>query len=59
MNGLLLTHLSVLIYRKIDINYVRERLGDSKIDTNYKHYSRVIMELREDVKQTIETFENL
>ncbi|WP_318246279.1 tyrosine-type recombinase/integrase [Bacillus sp. PS06] len=60
MHGLRHTHASVLLYRKVDINYVSERLGHSNIETTYKHYSHVIKELREeDEKLTIETFENM
>jgi integrase len=60
MHGLRHTHASVLLYRKVDINYVSERLGHSTIETTYKHYSHVLKELREEEeKQTIETFENL
>lgn len=54
------THASVLLYKKVDINYVSERLGHSNIETTYKYYSHVIKELREEEeKQTIDTFENI
>lgn len=60
MHGLRHTHASVLLYKKVSINYVSERLGHSDIETTYKYYSHVIKELREEEdKQTINTFENL
>lgn len=60
MHGLRHTHASVLLYKKVSINYVSERLGHSDIETTYKYYSHVIKELREEEeKQTISTFENL
>lgn len=37
MHGLSHTHASVLLYRKVDINYVSERLGHGTIETTYKH----------------------
>ncbi|WP_306821507.1 site-specific integrase [Metabacillus litoralis] len=60
MHGIRHTHASVLLYRKVDINYVSERLGHSNIETTYKHYSHVLKELREEEeKKTVETFENM
>ncbi|MFC5613714.1 tyrosine-type recombinase/integrase [Metabacillus niabensis] len=60
MHALRHTHASVLLYKKIDFNYISERFGHSNINTTYKHYSHVIKELREEEeKQTIETFENM
>ncbi|WP_430509884.1 site-specific integrase [Gottfriedia solisilvae] len=60
MHGLKHTHECVQLYRKIDVNYVSERLGHSNIETTYKHYIHVLKELREEVeKLTIETFENM
>jgi integrase len=60
MHGLRHTHASVLLYKKVNINYVSERLGHSDIETTYKYYSHVIKELREEEeKQPINTFENL
>ncbi|WP_075981315.1 tyrosine-type recombinase/integrase [Bacillus massilinigeriensis] len=60
MHGLRHTHASVLLYRKIDVNYVSERLGHSNIETTYKYYSHVLKEMREqEEKQTIDTFENM
>ncbi|NHM30672.1 tyrosine-type recombinase/integrase [Bacillus sp. C11] len=46
MHGLRHIHASVILYKKVDINYVSERLGHSNIKTTYKCYSYVIKELR-------------
>ncbi|WP_325167406.1 tyrosine-type recombinase/integrase [Lederbergia citri] len=60
LHGLRHTHASVLLYRKVDINYVSERLGHSTIETTYKHYPHVLKELREEEeKLTIDTLENM
>ncbi|MEC1714993.1 tyrosine-type recombinase/integrase [Schinkia azotoformans] len=60
VHGLRHTHASVLLYKKVSIYYVSERLGHSDIDTTMSYYSHVIKELRErDEKSTIETFENM
>jgi integrase len=59
-HGLRHTHASVLLYKKVTINYASERLVHKDIETSYKYYSHVIDELREvDEKQTIITFENM
>jgi hypothetical protein len=49
-NGLRHTHVYP-IYNKVNINYLSERLGHSDIKTNFKYYSHVIKELREDEKK--------
>ncbi|MBS4190347.1 site-specific integrase [Bacillus sp. FJAT-49705] len=60
VHGLRHTHASVLLYRKVSIYFVSERLGHATIDTTLRHYSHVIKELREeDTKNTINTFEQL
>jgi integrase len=60
VHGLRHTHASVLLYRKISIYYVSERLGHATIDTTLRHYSHVIKELREeDTKNTLITFEQM
>ncbi len=60
VHGLRHTHASVLLYRKISIYYVSERLGHANIDTTLRHYAHVIKELREeDTKNAIATFENM
>lgn len=48
IHGLRHTHASVLLYKKISIYYVSERLGHAKIDTTLNYYSHVIKELREE-----------
>jgi len=57
IHGLRHTHASILLYRRVSIYYVSERLGHKDIDTTHKYYSHVIKELREeDAKSTIGTF---
>ncbi|MFT4415287.1 tyrosine-type recombinase/integrase [Fredinandcohnia humi] len=60
IHGLRHTHASVLLYKKVSIYYVSERLGHADIDTTLKHYAHVIKELRiEDTKTAIKTFEEM
>lgn len=60
VHGLRHTHASVLLYKRISIYYISERLGHSDIQTTLKDYSHVIKELREeDELNTIQTFEDL
>nr|WP_026681371.1 site-specific integrase [Priestia megaterium] len=60
VHGLRHTHASVLIYQKISIYYVSERLGHSDIDTTMNHYAHLLKELREqDEKNTINIFDNM
>ncbi len=60
MHGLRHTRASVLLYRKVDINYVSERLGHSTIESTYKHYSHVLKEMREKEEiLTVESIENM
>lgn len=60
VHGLRHTHASVLLYRKVSIYYVSERLGHANIDTTLRHYAHVIKELREeDTKNAINTFEQM
>ena len=57
IHGLRHTHASILLYRRVSIYYVSERLGHKDIDTTHKYYSHVIKELREeDAKSTIGMF---
>lgn len=57
VHGLRHTHASILLYRKVSIYYVSERLGHADIDTTLRHYAHVIKELRlEDTKATIKAF---
>lgn len=59
MHGLRHTHASVLLYKKISINYVSERLGQN-IETTYKYYSHVLKELREkEENETVSIFEDM
>ncbi|WP_156289549.1 tyrosine-type recombinase/integrase [Oceanobacillus salinisoli] len=59
-HGLRHTHASILLYKKVSIYYVSERLGHADIDTTYKNYSHVIKELRlEDERETINTFKEM
>ena len=58
VHGLRHTHASVLLFKKVSIYYVSERLGHKDIETTLKDYSHVIKELRvEDEAGTIKTFE--
>lgn len=60
IHGLRHTHASVLLYKKVSIYYVSERLGHADIDTTLKHYAHVIKELRiEDTKSAIKAFEEM
>lgn len=60
IHGLRHTHASVLLYKRISIYYVSERLGHAKIDTTHNYYSHVIKELREeDTQNTLDLFEKM
>lgn len=60
LHGLRHTHASVLLYRKVSIFYVSERLGHKDIETTYKYYTHVIKELRvEDEQSTTKIFEKM
>ncbi|WP_343781037.1 site-specific integrase [Virgibacillus salarius] len=60
MHGLRHTHASVLLYKKVSIYYVSERLGHGDIETTLREYSHVVRELRvEDEAATTATFENM
>ena len=60
VHGLRHTHASILLYRKVSIYYVSERLGHKDIDTTLKYYAHIIKELRvRDEKSTIATFEKM
>ncbi|WP_164669986.1 tyrosine-type recombinase/integrase [Virgibacillus doumboii] len=60
IHGLRHTHASVLLYKKVSIHYVSERLGHSDIETTLKEYTHVIKELREeDEMGTVNTFEKM
>lgn len=60
IHGLRHTHASVLLYQKVSIYYVSERLGHGDIETTMSYYAHVIKELRKrDEKSTTRTFENM
>ncbi|NMM52124.1 tyrosine-type recombinase/integrase [Paenibacillus aquistagni] len=57
IHGLRHTHASVLLYKKVSIYYVSERLGHEGIETTLSYYAHIVKELREqDVKSTIKIF---
>lgn len=60
VHGLRHTHASVLLYKKVSIYYVSERLGHGEIETTLQHYAHIIKELREqDEKNTTSVFANM
>lgn len=60
VHGLRHTHASLLLYKKISIYYVSERLGHSDIETTLSTYTHVLKELRiKDEKKTKELFGNM
>ncbi|MCM3412657.1 tyrosine-type recombinase/integrase [Metabacillus litoralis] len=60
VHGLRHTHASTLLYKKVSIYYVSERLGHSDIETTLKEYAHLVKELREeDEKKTVELFNNM
>src|SRR5699024_1208439 len=60
MHGLRHTHASVLLYKKVSIHYVSERLGHADIETTLREYTHVIKELRvEDEKRATEVYEQI
>jgi len=60
MHGLRHTHASVLLYQKVSMNYVSERLGHKDVETTWKTYSHILNEMRtEDEEKTTAIFENM
>lgn len=60
IHGLRHTHASVLLYRRISIYYISERLGHNDIQTTNDTYAHVIKELREEDSQlTAGTFTDM
>ncbi|MGJ9460683.1 tyrosine-type recombinase/integrase [Oceanobacillus sp. CF4.6] len=60
MHGLRHTHASVLLYRKVSMNYVSERLGHKDVETTWKTYSHILNEMRtEDEQETVSIFERM
>jgi integrase len=57
VHGLRHTHASILLYKKVSVYYVSERLGHSDIATTQEHYAHIIKELRvQDENSTIKIF---
>lgn len=60
IHGLRHTHVSTLIYKKVSIYYVSERIGHSDVETTLKEYAHLVKELREeDEKKTIGIFNDM
>ncbi|GKV69815.1 integrase [Sporosarcina sp. NCCP-2716] len=60
MHGLRHTHASVLLYQKVSMNYVSERLGHKDVETTWKTYSHILEEMREqDEQATVSIFESM
>ncbi|MDE5054856.1 tyrosine-type recombinase/integrase [Niallia taxi] len=60
LHGLRHTHASVLLYKKVSIYYVSERLGHGDIQTTLKYYAHIVKELRlKDELDTIKIFESM
>lgn len=60
VHGLRHTHGSVLLYKKVSLQYVSERLGHGDIETTLKVYTHVLKELRlEDELLSAHTFEQM
>ncbi|MDQ0206091.1 tyrosine-type recombinase/integrase [Alkalicoccobacillus murimartini] len=58
MHGLRHTHASVLLYKKVSLLYVAERLGHTDTEMTSKTYAHILKELRqEDEEKTVEIFE--
>ncbi|MEY9097037.1 tyrosine-type recombinase/integrase [Paenibacillus sp. RC84] len=60
IHGLRHTHASILLYKKVSIYYVSERLGHGDVETTMKHYAHIVKELREqDEKSTMKIFDEM
>lgn len=60
VHGLRHTHASILLYEKVSIYYVSERLGHADIETTMSYYAHIIKELRErDESHTVNVFNNM
>nr|WP_090893471.1 tyrosine-type recombinase/integrase [Evansella caseinilytica] len=54
------THASVLLYRKISIYYVAERLGHADTQVTISTYAHIVKELRkEDEESTVTVFDSM
>ncbi|EPY07458.1 integrase (phage-related protein) [Paenibacillus alvei TS-15] len=59
-HGLRHTHASVLLYKKVSIYYVSERLGHENIETTLQYYAHIVKELRaEDEQNTVDIFSTM
>ncbi|WP_200411756.1 tyrosine-type recombinase/integrase [Virgibacillus salexigens] len=60
IHGLRHTHASVLLYQKVSMNYVSERLGHKDVETTWKTYAHILNEMRtEDERETVSIFERM
>lgn len=60
IHGLRHTHASILIYKKVSIYYISERLGHADINTTLTYYAHLLNEMRKtDESTTITTIENM
>ena len=46
IHGLRHTHISVLLYKGVSIQFISERAGHKDIETTLKYYSHVLKEMR-------------
>jgi len=59
-HGLRHTHASILLYKKVSIHDVSERLGHADIETTPGEYTHVLKELRmEEEKKAIEVYKQV
>lgn len=60
VHGLRHTHASILLYKKVSIQYISQRLGHSNIEITLNKYAHIIRELHiEDENKTIEIFNDI
>lgn len=54
------THVGVLLYKKVSIYYISERLGHSTINTTLTYYAHLLKEMRQtDEENTVEVLEHM
>ncbi|MET3659615.1 site-specific integrase [Sporosarcina psychrophila] len=51
IHGLRHTHISVLLYKGVSVQFVSERAGHSDIETTLKYYSHVLKEMRKEEEE--------
>lgn len=57
IHGMRHTHASILLYKRVSIYYVSERLGHGDIETTNAHYAHIVKELKDrDEKSTVKIF---